>query len=381
MCSTGPGWRARRHAGSSPIRQFLARTTYIRAVCWVGACLADALQYAHDRGLVHLDLKPSNVLLAADGQPMLLDFHLARAPSKRASRRPSGSAAPPATCRPSSRRRSRRYPRGGRSPRAWVRSDLYSLGLVLSEALGGTASAGPPSAAVRFPPGVTRGLGDLIRKCLAHAPGDRYPDAAALADDLRRHMADLPLRGVANRSLSERWGKWCRRQPSALLRVKTWLAASAAAAAVAAAVWAAFLAPRFREAEHALLDGKILLSRRDHPGALRTLTRGAALIEGLPGGRGLARELADQLRRAYRAWDADRLDDLVERLRSFESASPRPPRAAKAVERHCRAFWESRLRDPRAIRRRSRPGGRGPTPGRSARPGRHRHGPARPPRR
>jgi serine/threonine protein kinase len=51
-----------------------------RRPCWIAACLADALHFAHERGVVHLDLKPSNVLLAGDGQPLLLDFHLAREP-------------------------------------------------------------------------------------------------------------------------------------------------------------------------------------------------------------------------------------------------------------------------------------------------------------
>src|SRR4029077_18482862 len=60
--------------------QFLTHASYVQAIAAIGACLADALNYAHERNLVHLDLKPSNVLLTFEGHPMLLDFHLARAP-------------------------------------------------------------------------------------------------------------------------------------------------------------------------------------------------------------------------------------------------------------------------------------------------------------
>src|SRR5262249_43752347 len=63
-----------------PVRRIIGELSHTKPVCWLGACLADALVYAHDRGLVHLDIKPSNVLMTADGKPMLLDFHLAHEP-------------------------------------------------------------------------------------------------------------------------------------------------------------------------------------------------------------------------------------------------------------------------------------------------------------
>src|SRR5262249_6283882 len=56
----------------------LSSLSYVRAVAWVGARLAEALEHAHQRGVLHRDLKPSNILLGADGQPMLLDFNLAQ---------------------------------------------------------------------------------------------------------------------------------------------------------------------------------------------------------------------------------------------------------------------------------------------------------------
>src|SRR5207237_6924211 len=61
-----------------PDSERLKAYSYVQAICGVGASVADALHYAHQRGLVHLNLKPSNVLVAADEQPAVLDFHLAR---------------------------------------------------------------------------------------------------------------------------------------------------------------------------------------------------------------------------------------------------------------------------------------------------------------
>jgi eukaryotic-like serine/threonine-protein kinase len=331
---------------ASPARRFLAQSSYVRAVCWLVASLADALQYAHERGLVHMDVKPSNILLTADGQPMLLDFHLAREPIPVGEPPTDGVGGTPGYMSPEqtaavAAMRSARAIEGAVD----ARSDLYSLGRVFAEILGADAPLAqgtPPPQAWRFLPGVSSELAELIRKCLSSDPNDRYPDAAALADDLRRHMGDQPLRGVSNRSLPERWRKWCRRQPYELFRMKTLLAASCAAVTIAALVWTAFLAPRFRGAERALQEGTVLLDRRDYPEAARTLKRGAALIEGLPGGGRLSRKLAAALRLTDRSEEADRLHHLVDRLRFAETAANHPVLGAKEVERHCQALWDSR---------------------------------------
>ena len=132
-----------------PARKSWPRHRYVQAVCWIGACLADALQYAHERGLVHLDLKPSNVLLAADGQPMLLDFHLAREPIHPGGEEPPWLGGTPGYMSPSSRRPWLAVQQGRKVPRPVDgRSDIYSLGVVLYEALAGSL----PEAPRRNPP-------------------------------------------------------------------------------------------------------------------------------------------------------------------------------------------------------------------------------------
>ena len=142
-------------------------------------------------------------------------------------------------------------------------------------------------------------------------------------------MADMPLCGVANRDLNERWHKWRRRRRYQFFRVKTMLVAWCAVVAIAALIWIAFLSPRLQGAGQALLEGKILLARHDYRGAARALTRGTALIEGIPGSKRLSRELATALRLADRVEEADRLHRLVDRLRFAESAAIRPDRVSQ----------------------------------------------------
>ncbi len=96
------------------------------------------------------------------------------------------------------------------------RADIYSLGMLLYVALGGVCRS---RAMALWPRSIaaTRGSPSGSRTSSTSASGaiprDRYRDAASLADDLRRHLADLPLRGVPNRSWPERWRKWRRRHP------------------------------------------------------------------------------------------------------------------------------------------------------------------------
>jgi serine/threonine protein kinase/tetratricopeptide (TPR) repeat protein len=208
-----------------------ANDTFTRTAVYLVAQLADALQHAHDRGVLHRDIKPSNVLLAGDGQPLLLDFNLAQNTRNEQARATVGGTV--AYMSPEHLRAL-----GSRNPEQAKlvdnRSDIYSLGMVLYEILAGespfdqSASYTPlPSLIVAMTherggttpslrkkrPDLPWGLESILRTCLSPDPSKRYQRADNLSEDLRRFLADQPLKFAPELSTSERLKKWARRHP------------------------------------------------------------------------------------------------------------------------------------------------------------------------
>src|SRR5918995_1109130 len=156
----------------------------------LGAQVAEALGAAHDRGMVHRDIKPQNVLLTARGGAKVADFGIARAGSSATISR-TGSVMGTAGYM---------SPEQALGKPATPKSDLYSLGVVLYEALTGELpyTADNPIAVsmkhvneplrppLELNPGIPEGMNALVTKLLAKDPEDRYADADELADDLWR---------------------------------------------------------------------------------------------------------------------------------------------------------------------------------------------------
>jgi tetratricopeptide (TPR) repeat protein len=328
-------WEAR-----GPNLRFLEQASYVQAVCWVAVCLADALHYAHEQGLVHFDVKPSNVLLTADAQPMLLDFHLARGPIGAHAEGPDWLGGTHAYMSPEQREACQAC-LSQRPVEVAVdgRSDVFSLGVLLREAL-----YGEPAATDLGPrPHLSRGLRDVLACCLRRDPAARYSSAALLAEDLRRHLTHRPLAGVPNRSLAERWRKWYRRRPHALV-VGFLVAACLAIATAFGVLYARQNARDRREAQEALGQGRGQMEQRHYAEAVQSFDRGLARLGGAPADDPLHAELVRCCRRAAQAHGVAALHGQVEQTRYLYGDDLLSAATLRAVEAQCRTAWEARRR-------------------------------------
>ena len=202
------------------------------------ANLARAVHYAHQRGILHRDLKPDNVLLDKDGEPQLTDFGLAKWIEKDAGLSVPGTIlGTPAYMAPE-------QTRGGRED-VTVAADIYSTGAILYALLTGqppfrgdfsleilknVQEKEPERPGLRNPK-VDHDLETICLNCLRKDPNERYESAQALSEDLDRWLDGRPIKARPMGPVERAW-RWLRRHP---------LAASLTAITVASLATASWL--------------------------------------------------------------------------------------------------------------------------------------------
>ncbi len=132
--------------------------------------LVSALMYAHERGIVHCDIKPTNILLTSDGVPKLTDWGLSRSGSSRW----AVSGYSPRYAAPEQSRS---------TAECTPATDIWQIGMVLSELITGKAKIPSGTEPVFLQPGGDVTLA-IIHRCLASDPNERYQSAQALHEDL-----------------------------------------------------------------------------------------------------------------------------------------------------------------------------------------------------
>jgi serine/threonine-protein kinase len=222
------------------------------------AMLAEAVQAAHQYGIVHCDLKPANILLTADGTPKISDFGLARRLEGGAGLTQTGvPRGTPSYMAPEQAR--------GDTRAMGPAVDVYGLGAILYELLTGRPPfrAETPTATLRqvldqepAPPsrlnaGLPRDLETICLKCLHKDTARRYADARSLAEDLRRFLAGKPIQARPV-GIAERVVKWARRRPAAALLLGALVVMAASAAGVG--VWLRHQQGQAREAVKTALE-------------------------------------------------------------------------------------------------------------------------------
>jgi WD40 repeat protein/tRNA A-37 threonylcarbamoyl transferase component Bud32 len=194
-------------------------TEWLRRAARYVKIVAEAIHYAHERGILHRDLKPSNVLIDLFDQPRVTDFGLAKRLHHDSELTSSGQVLGSPNYMPPEQAAARRGLVGRRS-------DVYSLGAILYHLLTGrppfvgetptdtlqdVVNEEPVSPRL-LNPSVPLDLETLCLKCLQKEPARRYQTAQALADDLDRFLRNEPIQARPVGHAEKLW-RWYRRKP------------------------------------------------------------------------------------------------------------------------------------------------------------------------
>lgn len=182
--------------------------------------IAEAIHFAHQRGILHRDLKTSNVLLDLFDQPRVTDFGLAKQMKADSDLTLSGQVLGSPNFMPPEQAASKHGQVG-------PPSDVYSLGAILyylltgrppftAETLADTLQQvcqREPAPLRLWNPSVPRDVETICLKCLEKEPRRRYPSAQELADELGRFLGDEPILARPVSQPEKLW-RWCRRKPA-----------------------------------------------------------------------------------------------------------------------------------------------------------------------
>jgi serine/threonine-protein kinase len=235
--------------------------------------ISRAVHYAHERGILHRDLKPGNILLDEAGEPLVSDFGLAKFLDSQGGMTQTGQQmGTPAYMAPEQT--------SSGAGKITEKADIWALGVMLYELLTGdrpfTAAGSGLSHEIcvsepRRPSGLRSELGKdletIILKCLEKSPPHRYDSAAALADDLERWLRGEPISARPLRWPLRSWRR-CRRRPVLALTI---LAAILAATTLAAVILSHDAERWRRNHERALLAGQpaVLIGENSGPSGYR----------------------------------------------------------------------------------------------------------------
>ncbi len=228
--------------------------------------IARTVQFAHEHGILHRDIKPGNILLDKNGEPHLTDFGLARLIEQESTITNSFDVlGTPSYMAPEQA--------AGHTKELTAAADVYSLGAVFYQMLtgeppfaGGTTyetirlvlETEPRNPRTRSPK-LDIDVATICLKCLEKNPANRYPTAKALAEDLERWLRHEPIQ-ARRTGIFSRAGKWVRRNPA----VTTLAAVIVALALVVGTLWWRTLSARLPQSGIAVLPFENLSDEKEH---------------------------------------------------------------------------------------------------------------------
>jgi serine/threonine protein kinase/tetratricopeptide (TPR) repeat protein len=300
---------------TSQSKRSTARPDSFRTVARLGQQAASALHHAHEQGIVHRDVKPSNLLLDQDGKLWITDFGLAQVQNGNGVTLTGDVVGTLRYMSPE---------QANGSTLLDARTDVYSLGVTLYEFLAQQhAFSGDDRATLlrqidtqeptplrKINPAIPLDLETIVLGAMAKSRDDRYASAQAMADDLERFLQGKPT--LARRpTVVERAGKWARRHRS----IVAVAACGTILVAIVSFVGALLLAREQARTSAALAAAEESLGRaeryfRQARSAVDELGAGISdRLQAIPGAEPLRRDLLVDTLRYYREFTREAGDD------------------------------------------------------------------------